>query len=548
MIRVSCMGKGRFRLFKGGCAGNVGAVKKLSKAILIALAAVIVLVVAMVFGVNLYIQSPGVQTRIQEEISRALRVPLRITNTSLTPWSDLRITGISIPNGGTNLLEAAAFRARYRLSPLLQGKLVIYDMTVESPKIVWPQNAEGKWELPKPGQAAAKSAEAGPATPQPVEPALPKEHVEKPKKKSFEVVVEGFEIKHGSVDLFDNEQKLVATFTDVNMLYTTLTPERVEGTADIGKIVWAETLTFDKVHLPFSYTKDELDLPKIEGTIGGGAFDARFNLLSTAPKTPFTFGIKFDQVDIGPIAKQSGWGEGQATGKVGGVIDLKGTFPKFARAEGTAHVTLQNGRFHEFSYFEMIGQALQIKQLSDLRLTDSSADAHIADEKLNFDNLTLNAADLQLVAKGLVRFDGKLQLTAKLSAKNSLIKQLPGLVKDNFLPGDNDSRYIDFNISGKAAKPKTDLLDKIVGQKLEDQFDTLVNGLFGSKKKKDDGKADADKKKDDDKKKKKKKDEPSAADGTKKSDVPASAAPASAATPVPAPTPAVPAATTPAAQ
>ncbi|HYR58265.1 MAG TPA: AsmA-like C-terminal region-containing protein [Chthoniobacteraceae bacterium] len=484
--------------------------KKLSKAILIALAAVLVLVLAVVFGVNLYIQSPGVQARIQEGISGALRVPLKITNTSVTPWGDLRITGITVPNGDANLLEAAAFRAHHRFLPIFAGRLVISDMSVDSPKIVWPQNADGKWELPPPGQAAAKSAaaalESSPqAVSQPAAESKPREA--KPKKSSgFQVVVEGFEIKHGNVELLDAAKQRVASFADVNMRYTTLTAERVEGTASIGRLEWAQTFTFENVRTPFSYTAAGLDLPQMSGTIGGGPFTASFNLKSDEPQSPFLLGMKFDEVDLAHVATAAGWAEGQASGTLGGTLDLHGNFPRFSKAEGAAHLTLRDGRFHEFSYFEMIGQALQIRQLSDLRLKDSSADATIADERIQFQNLTLDASDLQLTAKGTARFDGKLQLNARLIAQNALIKQLPSLVRDNFAAGENDTRYIDFNITGKAAKPKTDLLDKIVGTKLQAQFDDLVNGLFGTKRKKEDDKPKDETKKSE--KKKKKKDEP----------------------------------------
>ena len=483
--------------------------KKLSKAILIAVGAVVALVIAVVFGINLYIQSPVVQARIQEEISRSLRVTLKITNTSLTPWNDLRITGITIPNGATNLLEAASFNARYRLLPIFSGKLVIYGMSVDSPKIVWLQNAEGKWELPKPAKAAVPATEE---VPPPVVEA--KEPTPKPKKKSgFQVVVEGFEIKHGNVELLDTAGQRVATFSDVHMLYTTLTPERIEGVADIGRIVWNEALAFETVRTPFNYTPEILDLPQISGTLGGGPISGSFHLKAKEPKSPFALGLKFDQVDLARVANEAGWGEGQASGALDGTLDLQGNFTRFSRAEGTAQLALHNGRFKEFSYFEMIGNALQIKQLSDLRLKDSFAEARIADEKINFETLTLDASDLTLSAKGVARFDGKLQLTARLSAQNALIKQLPGLVRDNFSAGDGDTRYIDFNITGRAAKPKTDLLDKIVGQKLESQFDDLVNGLFGTKKKKDDEKKEPDKTKSD--KKKKKKDDAPAEDAKK---------------------------------
>ena len=69
----------------------MGTVKKLSKAILLALGALLVLAVFGLVCVNLYIQSPRAQEQIEEQLSRALRMPLKITNTSLSPWSGLQI-------------------------------------------------------------------------------------------------------------------------------------------------------------------------------------------------------------------------------------------------------------------------------------------------------------------------------------------------------------------------------------------------------------------------------------------------------------------------
>ena len=123
--------------------------KRLSKAILILLAALVAIACVALLGVNLYVQSPGTQTRIQEELSKKLGVPLLIANTSLTPWSELRINGITIPTEEGNFLEATVFSARYRLSALLHQRLVIYDMRAENPRIVWREDAEGKWTLPK---------------------------------------------------------------------------------------------------------------------------------------------------------------------------------------------------------------------------------------------------------------------------------------------------------------------------------------------------------------------------------------------------------------
>lgn len=533
-------------LFFQGAAVTLVGVKKLSKAILIVLGGIVVLGLAAVFGVNLYIQSPGVQARIQEEISRTLRVPLKITNTSITPWSDLRITGISIPNGDTNLLEATAFTARYRLGPLFSGSLVIYEMSVESPKIVWQQNAEGKWELPKAEKAAAVSAENPPSTPEPQKIEEPKEP-KKPKKSGMKVVIDGFVIKRGSVELLDQMAQPVATFSDVNMNFTTLTAERLVGTAEIGRVLWADRLALDKVASPFSYANGEIDLSELAATIGGGSVKGKFNFKSKAPKEPFTTSLKFDQVDLAKMNTEVGKPAEQMMGLLSGTLDLHGSGQEVVRAEGTSKLKLTDGRFRDFAYFEMIGQALQIRGLSDLRIREANADLRIADEKAFVESMLIQAGELQLSAKGLLRVDGKIQLESRLIADESLLKQLPSMVRKNFVADESGANYIEFSVTGKTDKPKTNLLEKIVGQRVDAQLDDLLTDLFGGMKKKkdepkDDKKKAEEKKKNDDKKKaeeKKKNDSKEARNkviekqpGATELPLPA---PAPAATPAPAP-------------
>jgi hypothetical protein len=46
----------------------------------------------------------------------------------------------------------------------------------------------------------------------------------------------------------------------------------------------------------------------------------------------------------------------------------------------------------------------------------------------------------------------------------------------------DDGRYsLDFKISGKASKPKTDLAEKLIGGRVQDKVIDLLGGLFGTK-------------------------------------------------------------------
>jgi hypothetical protein len=551
---------GRFRLFFQGLGATLCRVKKVSKAILIALGALLALAVILVVGLNLYVQSPGAQARIQEELSKALRLPLKITNTSVTPWSDLRITGITIPSGDANFLEAASFSARYRLLPLFENKLIITEMRVDEPKIVWRQDAENKWKLPEPEQAAAvavaesKAAPEGPATPFPLPEAPPADtpkaekvaKKDKPvKKKSFAVVVERFEVKNGAVELLDHEGKHVAVFTDVNMTYTKLTAEQLEGTATIGKAVWADGLALENVRTPFSFTQadHELSLPDITAILAGGSLKGKFLRRSDPDRTPFNATVILERVNLDRLVTQTGGEAGQATGDLSGQIEVRGETENVEKRTGTGHLELRDGQLRQLEFFQSIGQALGLRELSNLRVKEGQADLHLSGEKIIVERLVLTTIDLELSSKGTVRLnDKKVALDAQLSVEDALLKQLPSLVRDSFATAENNRRTIDFNVTGTTDKLRTNLLDKLIGQKVNMQFGDLLSNLFGGdkkaeeekKKKEEEERKKAEKKAEKDRKKKDKdKDKDKPAPAPEAASTPADATPPPAVPPNP---------------
>jgi type II secretion system protein N len=524
---------GRFRLFFQGLGATLCAVKKVSKAILVGLGVLLALGIALLVSLNLYIQSPGAQARIQEELSRALRLPLKLTNTSVTPGGDLRITGISIPNGAANFLDATSFTAHYRLFPLVEGKLIITEMIVESPKILWVQSADGKWKLPGSEEAAEISKEQSataiekttPST-ETALPVAPKEEnvpVETPKigtpattaavkqeEKSpvkpakFAVIIQRFDVKNGAIELLDSAHKHVAVLTDVNMTYTTLSAERVEGTAQIGKAVWADGLTLENVRTPFLYAADEFALPALSATIGGGTLQGTYQSQLHDGNTTYNATGKFAQVDVSALVRPEPGKETQAHGELAGEFETKGDTRRPEKAEGRGHLDLRNGQFSQLELFQNIGSVLGLRELSDLRVKDGHAELRLSGDKIYVERLLLNTADLQLSSKGTVRLDQKVNLEAQLSVEDALVKQLPAMTRDSFATTDGGRRTIDFTITGTTEKLKTNLLDKFIGQKINAQFGDLLGGLFGSEKKPEDDKK---KKEEEDRKKTEKKTE-----------------------------------------
>jgi uncharacterized protein involved in outer membrane biogenesis len=498
-------------------------VKRLRKFLLVVLGLVVLLIAGAMVGLNLYVQSPGAIARIQGQLTDALGIPLQITSVSVG-WSGVRITGLRIPGeGGGNFLEANSFSADYRLWPLLSKHLVIDRMVLDSPKVIWAQNAEGKWVLPVLPEKAHKE--------NPVLPNAPAPKTGQPR--PYEVSLDKLEITNGSIQLLDANQAPIAVVSDVEMRYTLGTAGRVEGTFSAKKLVWENALTFEEVKSPMVFTKDVLSLPELQAKAAGGTVEAAVGIQTEAKDSPFTMKLNLANLDLARVAADGGWEANQASGTVGGKLELHGTLKRLDRTEGNGEITLTDGGFKQLELFQTIGVVLQIPELADLRVRSGEAKFRIKDEKTYLDELVLDSQNLQFSTHGTIRFDGKLGLDAKLSLSGSLVQQLPTFVRGNFNPPDEKGRQsIDFDISGKTDKPKTNLVDRIIGRRMNTQLDNLVDNIFGNHK--------ADK----GEKKKKKKDETklpseeSAPGGTTNGALPGPIAPAPAPAPAVSPAPA----------
>src|SRR5947207_4272548 len=124
----------------------------MSRFILIGLGVIVGVALLILLGVNMYVQSRGTQARIQQELSQRLGMTLRIQRISVTPWWGLKLTGITIPQSqpgvSADFLTAKTFRLRIRFSSLFGGHLVIKEVSLVNPEVVWAQNADGKWRVP----------------------------------------------------------------------------------------------------------------------------------------------------------------------------------------------------------------------------------------------------------------------------------------------------------------------------------------------------------------------------------------------------------------
>lgn len=488
---------------------------RLTKAILIPIGILGLLALVALFALNFYVQSPDAQARIQAELSRSLGVPLEITKTSVSPWSGLHMSGITVPGEGRMLLEANSFSARYKLFPILRGKLIFYELVLDSPKIVWAQDAEGNWRLPMMPEETAlrKNEESAREKAGMPEPAAPESKTAEEDDKGLDVVIDGLVVRNGSITLLNQEQRPMAAASAVEMKYTTLSKDEVKGTMTIGQLVWNDAMIFTEVTTPFRYDDGELYLSDVIGKLAGGDVRGKLQLKTTGDEAPFKVDLEFANLDMVRLTSDAGWQPGRASGLLSGGLVLHGSSRDMAQAQGKGRLSLANGAVR-IELLQAIGGLLQMPDLAELRLQEARAEFRVQDEKAFIEPLLLSASDLRLTAKGYTRVDGKVALKAQLAIADSRLRALPGFARDFFAPSDVAGwRGIDFDITGRTDSMKTNLFDRVVGDRLGQQATDLISSIFGGGKKKDDDKEKEKKKKKDKEKEKEREREAAAAAG-----------------------------------
>jgi type II secretion system protein N len=415
-------------------------------------------------------------------------MPVQLTSASFTPWSGLRLTGISVPQSDAaadgNFFEAAAFTARLRLAPILRRRLEITQVGLETPKVTWRQTAQGEWRLPQrapPPESAPAPSTAAVETPA---SATPSAQAEQPPAQTggFEVSVSRLKISDGTFDFLDNHSKRLASLSGVDVTCPVADKEKIEGKASSEKISIKDHVFLEKLRTPFSYAGGTLLLPAISTSVADGTMNGSFKMQTDSADSPFSTSVKVQNVNLDRLITEAGGTSGQVSGRFNGFLDVSGMLANAKSLSGSGQIVLMNGQIQQYEFLQMLGKGLQIEELMQLTLRNAQADYRIENGDILLDQLLLESPNLKLTAQGTVHLDGALDLRARLTIYPKISHQLPRIIAENFTPVENsDQRYVDFDVKGTISKPKTNLLERMVGRKIEKQAIDLIRSLFGKK-------------------------------------------------------------------
>lgn len=487
--------------------------QKLGRLILILIGGLLILGAVALLAVNLYVQSEGTQARIQRELRQRFGANLSIGRVSVTPWSGVKLSGITIaqgPDGGGNFLEAENFGLRIAFLSLFSNRLVFKEVSLVRPNVVWPQNASGKWRLPdlRTERHPEKKRVQAPPVPAPAVREEKQEKNELPPVESASPVAENppsvrsetklksaaefaseihkISLVDGTFRFLDRSNGPVANFEGVGFRASLSNTYALHGNARVAKVSLRDRFFLEQLKSPVRYDAEGLNLTQISAHTGGGEISGKFSIQPEADESPFHIEMKFRNVQADQIIGEAGGPGGVLQGRLEGTLQADGKTTDADALTGTGEVVLYDGQLRQYDLFVALGQIFQIEELTQLHLEQADAKYHLSPGVVNVDELNLRSANIRLSATGTVTFRGKLHLKSRLAINEKVRAQLFKPLRANFQPTEEPGySAVDFEVTGTLERPKTNLFEKVVGRDLKD----LVNSFFGG------GKGDKPKKK-----------------------------------------------------
>ena len=483
--------------------------KRFAKYLSIAAIALVLVFAISGWVLNRWLQSPAFRTAFEEELSRALRLPVKTGGLTFSMWSGLAVQHVAVTGADGSAFEAAGISASHRYSSLLRGKFTLSEVRIEQPHFRLIEDASGNWRMPRnesaapaaaspqpsatgeivtqptaPAAAPAASGQAGsppamtggtpafPATPTPTKTAKSRVSIAR-------IILSG-----GTVELMDKTRAPFATFTGLNVTLNEATGENFTGNFDIQRATLHGWLALDKLTGTVSRDGKIFQVRNLSASTGGGTLTGEATWTDGATGTA---GVKFDRINIARTAQDAG----AANPRVGGILSGDAQFAGLGADKnaitGNGTLALRGGNCREIELLRQIGEVLQIAAIASFEISDVTANFSIAQGQIILAPADVAAPPVGVTLTGPVAFDGTLNLSGILHAPADFVAR-QSLVAGQFSPPDaNNRRSVPFNITGTLKKPRQNLAEKLTGTKDRKQqriiaAGSILSAIMGKKK------------------------------------------------------------------
>lgn len=406
-----------------------------------------------VFYLTRFVNTPEFKQQVLDAAHKATGTDVKIgeMKVSILSGIDLQDVTVANPEGFTgNLLTAKSFALHYRLMPLLQKRVEVETLTLDTPVITLAKNNKGDWNYDKLGGPS----EPKPKTEKPAEP--------KPASSSggLDIAVSNIELKHATVVMLSDSGKELLRITDANFSSAVnLVGDKLTGNgrASIAEAAAANSLFIRTIATPVALTPEAVKLAPLTGKVADGEISGEAGLTLTGG-SKYSVNLQIKNADVVKLIQEAGVAKKVfSSGKLQVSTALTGTGGLDTMA-GNGKIEITGGQLVDIPVLKLIATLLQISALQNLKFDECRVEYTIANNVMETPVISLKSPQVQIAGKGTVALaDYSLNHTLTLGLAKEALASTPKEIRNIFTAREDGSFALEFKVWGPYDAPKTDL-------------------------------------------------------------------------------------------
>lgn len=444
----------------------------LSKTHLIRLVTAAVVLGILVPLPGVFLRSSAVQRKFRDALAKSTGMEVRYEKFLPSLLGSTRFENLTAKNALGDSLSAKQVAVDTSLARLLQGRVVIRNLEISDARFVRVEPSPGS----SPNPAVATIRPLFPAsTPEAPAPSQEGPHPSGSSQSAAKLfrTIRRVSVSNLTVDWLQASGRSRLQVGGIKLNFDSKDGSTGSGQVSVQQGVALETLPFSNLDANLKLAEGKLSVENLEAGSGGGRITAAASL-ELQPAGAFNARLQVREVDLDQVSQEVP--SMKLSGIAAGQLELRGTLGDTATLGGAGELRVENGMFKGLGLVQMLGQVFQVQELANLKAREAKTTLRVADKKIWLEGLQIDGGDIQLSAPGWIDFDNNLSLEARLALPERMLQgKIAQSLVPRFSPPDSAGRRsLPFQISGTLDKPRTDLLDKLVG----DNLGAVVGGVM----------------------------------------------------------------------
>jgi len=395
----------------------------------------------------------------REELTATARETLgtavRIDDMQVALLSGVTLKGVAVANPKPfegDLVTVDSFVLRYKLLPLLQGRVDVEQLSLEKPALRLLMDEKGAYNYEKlmptaegePKPAAAAEPTAGGA-------AVP-----------LDIVLKDLSVSDASLSMADATKATLMSVEDLDFKSAFRVSGGVtegRGQATIALANMGDALFLRDIKAPLSITKEAMKLGPLDASVAGGHTGGEL----TVHLQKFRFETS---LDLSGVSVKTLLQEAQAAAAVSGTLVGQAKFEGTAGLEtmkGSGGAEVKDCKIEDAKVLTLLSKVLQVPDLAHPEFDDCRVEFTMDGYRLKTPVVSLKSKAMQLVGGGTMNLEtSKLDYDMNLALSSAFLEKIPVQeLRAAFKPREDGLSAVDFKIFGTSDNPQTDLTRNI---------------------------------------------------------------------------------------